>query len=821
LRDVAPQVLGAVVRRYRDFAASEDAVQEALIAAATQWPRDGTPENPRGWLIHVALRRMSDHVRSESSRRQRESAVADETPTAVAPEPYVEPGIDPDDTLILLFMCCHPSLTPSSAIALTLRAVGGLTTTEIARAFLVPEATMAQRISRAKQSIRTSGVPFRMPDAEERTQRLVSVLHVLYLIFNEGYTTTAGPALHRADLSGEAIRLMRAVHRLLPDDPEVAGLLALMLLTDARRAARSGPEGELIPLDEQDRTLWDRDAIAEGTALVEGALSKGAVGEYQLQAAIAAVHDEAARAGDTDWPQILALYELLRRMSGNPMVALNHAIAAAMVDGPQAGLELLKALDADDRLAGHYRLAAVRAHLHEMAGEPASAVAHYRKAAEGTSNMAERDYLRIKAARLALVLGLVLQGCATSAANWPISTTELSLQHDAGAPAIVVQRAYGGAGSDDAYDIRAASGGYVIVGSTQDPATEDLDVAVIRVDADGVPVWSRSHGGDALDIGFAARVLADGTIVVAGWTRSFGAGEGDYYLLGLDANGGKKFERSFGGAGEERATGMLVTSDDGLAIVGESYVDGDSRFYLVRTDAAGELQWERRYDGGALNERGLAIVDTGDGFLLAGNSMDTTSGSSATVSDGYAVRTDYDGNMLWSRRYGGDAHDIFHHAVRVDAGRYLLTGYTRGFGAKGPNDVWIVTIDGAGEPIAQALIGGDDADHDIMASNTPDGGVLLSGYTRSASAGGWDVLVAKLDASAALEWSQRYGGAGDDGAVAAIATESGDVVVAGYTESAGAQGRDILFMRLGLGAGVGHLCPVPELDIPERPMPVR
>lgn len=400
LRDLAPQVLGAVVRRYRDFAASEDAVQEALIAAAGQWLRDGIPDNPRGWLLQVALRRMTDHVRSEISRRNRESAVAADMPVVVAPVIYSEPEIDPDDTLVLLFMCCHPALSSASAIALTLRAVGGLTTAEIAKAFLVPEATMAQRISRAKQSVKTSGAPFQMPDAAERAQRLSSVLHVLYLVFNEGYTTSSGPALHRTDLSNEAIRLTRSVRKLLPDDGEVQGLLALMLLTDARRTARTGPNGELIPLDEQDRTLWDRQAIDEGVALVSEALSKRSVGEYQLQAAIAAVHDEAARTEDTDWPQIVALYSVLKQLTDNPMVALNHAIAIAMVQGPDAGLELLKPLDTDDRMSGSHRLDAVRAHLLERAGSSEAAIELYRSAAERTTSVPERNYLIMRAARL-------------------------------------------------------------------------------------------------------------------------------------------------------------------------------------------------------------------------------------------------------------------------------------------------------------------------------------------------------------------------------------------------------------------------------------
>jgi RNA polymerase sigma factor (sigma-70 family) len=397
LRELTPQVLGIVVRRFHDFAAAEDAVQEASIAAATQWPRDGVPENPRSWLTQVAFRKMADHIRSESARRRRETEVAGE---ARGPEPAFDAAPQEDDTLVLLFMCCHPALTPASAIALTLRAVGGLTTAEIATAFLVPEATMAQRISRAKQSIKESGIPFQLPTSQERDHRLRSVLHVLYLIFNEGYTTSAGPHLRRADLSHEAIRLARIVHTLQPNDTEGAGLFALMLLTDARRRARTGANDELIPLAQQDRGLWDREQITEGVALLSAALRKGSVGSYQLQAAIAAVHDEAARAQDTDWPQILALYELLKRMSDNPMVILNHAIAAAMVHGPKTGLDLLDGLQGDPRLANHHRLDAVRAHLLEMAGESVAAANHYRAAAGKTANLPERDYLLMQAARL-------------------------------------------------------------------------------------------------------------------------------------------------------------------------------------------------------------------------------------------------------------------------------------------------------------------------------------------------------------------------------------------------------------------------------------
>jgi RNA polymerase sigma factor (sigma-70 family) len=427
LRDLAPQVLGAIVRRFGDFAAAEDAVQEALLAASQQWPAEGVPDNPRGWLITVAARRMTDAVRADSARRRREAEVMQQEgsePAAPAPVPasleylgatFGLAGTDEaaeDDTLILLFMCCHPALTRSASIALTLRAVGGLTTAEIASAFLVPEATMAQRISRAKARTKSSGIPFRMPTRKERSERLAAVLHVVYLIFNEGYVSSGGLALHRTDLSNEAIRLARAIRRLLPDEGEVAGLLALMLLTDARRPARTGPDGELIPLAEQDRSLWDRAAIAEGVALVTEALSRGAAGPYQLQAAIAAVHDEATRAEDTDWPQILALYTVLQRMSDNPMVVLNRAIAVAMVHGPAAGLELLRALDADERVAGHYRLAAVRAHLLEMAGDREGALANYREAAARTASVPERNYLYAKAAALFV----------SSAANAPAGT---------------------------------------------------------------------------------------------------------------------------------------------------------------------------------------------------------------------------------------------------------------------------------------------------------------------------------------------------------------------------------------------------------------
>jgi RNA polymerase sigma factor (sigma-70 family) len=401
LRRLAPRVLGAVVRRYGHFDTAEDAVQEALIAAATQWPHDGVPDNPRAWLITVASRRLTDLLRSEQARQRREDTVA----TWTLPEQRLAPAADrpaseSDDTLILLFMCCHPSLSPASQIALTLRAVGGLTTAEIARAFLVPEATMTRRISRAKQRIKDSGIPFGMPPGSERTQRLGAVLHVQYLIFNEGYASTSGPSLQRSELSAEAIRLARMVHRLLPDDGEVTGLLALMLLTDARRPARTGPDGGLVPMAEQDRSLWNADYIAEGLALITDALPRGATGPYQLQAAIAAIHDEAPSAEATDWPQIMALYELLMRTSDNPVVALNHAVAVAMVQGPHAGLDLLGKLEADERIAGDHRLHAVRAHLLEMAGDRVAARDSYQAAARRTTSFPQQRYLHARAARL-------------------------------------------------------------------------------------------------------------------------------------------------------------------------------------------------------------------------------------------------------------------------------------------------------------------------------------------------------------------------------------------------------------------------------------
>ncbi len=393
LRELTPQVLGALVRRHGQFEGCEDAVQEAVLAAAAHWPDDGIPDNPRGWLMTVASRRLIDQIRSDHARRERESAAAT---AEVVPEDVP----DTDDTLVLLFLCCHPALTAASQTALTLRAVGGLTTAEIARAFLVPEATMAARISRAKQRIKAAGGSFSVPDGAELEERLRVVLHVLYLIFNEGYAASSGSELHRADLAQEAIRLARLVHAQLPRDGEVTGLLALMLLTHARRTTRTTSAGDLVPLDEQDRAKWDRALIDEGMKLVKAALAGQALGPYQLQAAIAATHADAASAGETNWPQVHALYLILDRIAPNPMVTLNRAIALAEIEGPQAGLALLSTLDSDERMAGHHRLLSVRAHLLERSGDTAGAHEHYRRAARATASIAEQRYLESRASRV-------------------------------------------------------------------------------------------------------------------------------------------------------------------------------------------------------------------------------------------------------------------------------------------------------------------------------------------------------------------------------------------------------------------------------------
>lgn len=405
LRELAPRTLGALLRRFGRFDACEDAVQEALLEAALRWREDGVPERPAGWLVTVASRRMVDDLRSERARRRREASVAALEPrdAAVAPAPGEAAAGDADDTLRLLVLCCHPALTPTSQAALTLRAAGGLTTAEIARAFLVPEAAMAKRIARAKADVRAAGATFELPPEPELSRRLDVVLHVLYLVFNEGYSATTGPDLQRPDLTTEALRLTRLVHRLLPGHGEAAGLLALMLLTDARRDARLGPHGELVPLLEQDRGRWDAAAIGEATRLLAATLPRSRMGPFQVQAAIAAVHAEAATAEQTDWPQILALYDLLERMAPNPVITLGRAVAVAMVRGPREALALLETIPVDRRPATGPRVEGVRAHLLEMAGDAAAAHAAYREAARRTTSLPERRHLEARADRLAEV----------------------------------------------------------------------------------------------------------------------------------------------------------------------------------------------------------------------------------------------------------------------------------------------------------------------------------------------------------------------------------------------------------------------------------
>lgn len=395
LRELAPQIVGRLVRRHGDFGSCEDAVQEALLAAAQQWPRNGVPHNPTGWLVTVASRRLVETVRSEAARRRREEKATLLEPREAGAAGTA--GTAEDDSLTLLMLCCHPALSVPSQVALTLRAVGGLSTAEIARAFLVPESTVAQRISRAKQRIKAAGAEFRLPPAPERAERIAAVLQVLYLVFNEGYTASSGPALLRVELTAEAIRLARQLHTVLPDDGEVAGLLALMLLTDARRPARTGPDGALVPLAEQDRGRWDRRAIDEGSVLISRTLADGPVGPYQLQAAIAAVHAEAPRAEDTDWPQILGLYDLLGVLAPGPMITLNRIVAVAMVHGAQDALRQLDAAGSEDALAGHHRVEAVRAHLLDLVGDREAARDAYLRAAERTLSVPEQRYLRSRA----------------------------------------------------------------------------------------------------------------------------------------------------------------------------------------------------------------------------------------------------------------------------------------------------------------------------------------------------------------------------------------------------------------------------------------
>jgi len=398
LRELAPQTLAALTRRYGHFELAEDAVQEALLAAATSWSTGSMPDNPAGWLTTVATRRLTDLLRSEQARHRRERTDAVRALPLAGTPAALGPVGEQDDSLVLLFLCCHPAVSPPAQVALTLRAVGGLTTAEIARSLLLPEATITRRITRAKQSILAAGGRFALPEPADRAARLDVVLHVIYLIFTEGHTATAGDALVRNELCAEAIRLGRLLRRLLPAEPEVGGLLAQMLLTDARRAARTGPSGQLVPLAEQDRDRWDRAAIAEGIALVTESLGRRRPGPYQLQAAISAVHAEAGSYDDTDWPQILALYGVLDRLADDPMVTLNRAVALAQVAGPDAALSLVEKAAADPRVAGHHRVHSVRAHLLQAAGRLDEAAEQYRTAARRTLSTPERQYLLRRAA---------------------------------------------------------------------------------------------------------------------------------------------------------------------------------------------------------------------------------------------------------------------------------------------------------------------------------------------------------------------------------------------------------------------------------------
>ncbi len=399
-RACAPRVLGALVRRYGHFDAAEDALQEALVAAARQWPDEGMPDDPKAWLIRVASRRLVDRMRADGARARREERAGRGAATSrldgVASE---DASVERDDTLALMLLCCHPSLSRPSQVALTLRAVAGLTTAQIARSFLVPESTLAQRIVRAKARLEAVSDPFRLPPVAEMPARVAAVAHVLYVVFTEGHTATTGGGLTAPSLGAEAIRLARELHRSLPDDSEVSGLLALMLLTDARRGARTTTDGSFIPLAEQDRERWNRGQIAEGVALVEAALPSGPVGPYQLQAAIAAVHDEAVSAEATDWAQIEQLYEMLERIAPGPIVTLNRAVAVAEARGPLAAMELIEPLLDDRRLRHTHRLHAVHAHLLELAGRTDDARAAYLLAARQATSIPEQRHLLAAARR--------------------------------------------------------------------------------------------------------------------------------------------------------------------------------------------------------------------------------------------------------------------------------------------------------------------------------------------------------------------------------------------------------------------------------------
>lgn len=401
LRDEAPQTLAALTRRFGDFATAEEATQEALLAASRAWASDGVPSEPRSWLIRVGYRRMIDLLRSDRARHRREIEVG--AAELAMTGPGGSPGTPPesDDSLTMLILCCHPALPQTSQVALTLRAVGGLTTAEIARAYGTTENTMGTRISRAKQRLTSAGARFVPPTEADRAERTAAVAAVLYLIYNEGYNATAGQSLTRVDLSGEAIRLARMLHAAVPDDPETTALLALMLLTESRRGARLAGTDELVPLDEQDRTRWDTDLIREGTELLNGVWQRGEAGPYRLQAAIAAVHAEAATPQETDWPQIAALYLWLERLTPTAPVRLSRVVAVAKAFGPQRGLALLDEFNRrhglDRDLLTRARERAVRAHLLQMTGAGREAASLFREAAALTENQVERRYLLAKA----------------------------------------------------------------------------------------------------------------------------------------------------------------------------------------------------------------------------------------------------------------------------------------------------------------------------------------------------------------------------------------------------------------------------------------
>lgn len=396
-REEYGRIVATLIRTSRSFDLAEEALQEAFISAASTWERDGTPRNPAAWLTTVAHRKLLDAVRRDETRADKQAEIEYETTRL---QPFIEPNVAdvpveyPDDRLRLIFTCCHPSLSREAQVALTLRTLGGLSTTEIAHAFLLPETTLAQRLVRAKQKIRLARIPYEVPSLEIIGERLLAVQAVIYLIFNEGYAASTGQRLLRNDLCTEAIRLGRMLCELMPDEPENTGLLALMLLQNSRRAARVNDHGELVTLEEQDRSLWDRTEIEEGIRLVEMALKRGRVGSYQIQAAIAALHAEARTADETDWAQIVALYQLLMRMTLSPVVALNHAAAVAMSDGAEKGLSSVESVGASGALDNYYLYHASRADLLRRLNRSNEATEAYRRALSLTTNTVEQNYIR-------------------------------------------------------------------------------------------------------------------------------------------------------------------------------------------------------------------------------------------------------------------------------------------------------------------------------------------------------------------------------------------------------------------------------------------